>query len=295
MTLQRALVLGGGGVAGIAWETGVLAGLADAGVDAAAADYVLGTSAGSAVAAQLGSGLSWAELFRRQADPAAQNEELGLGEGVSVTELRDTWLRLAEETPDADELRRRKCALALEVETVPESARRAVIAGRLPDHAWPERGLGIVVVDAHTGEPRVFDRNSGVALVDAVAASCAVPGVWPPVTIGGSRFVDGGIRSGSNADLVAGHDRVLVIVPWPDPSLPEEVAVLREHGQVEVITADEASLAAIGDDPLDPATRTPAAKAGYAQGRQAAAAAAGGWNAHVVAAGDAGGHLGGPR
>jgi NTE family protein len=92
MTLQRALVLGGGGVAGIAWETGVLAGLADAGVDAAAADYVLGTSAGSAVAAQLGSGLSWAELFRRQADPAAQNEELGLGEGVSVTELRDTWL-----------------------------------------------------------------------------------------------------------------------------------------------------------------------------------------------------------
>lgn len=280
MTVKRALVLGGGGVAGIAWETGVLTGLADAGVDAAAADFVLGTSAGAAVAAQLGSGMSWTELFRRQAEPASQNNELiPLGGRPSVTQMTAILQGLAEETPHAGELRRRVGALALAAETVSESARRAVIAARLPDHAWPEMEMAITAVNAHTGEPRVFDRNSGVALVDAVAASCAVPGIWPPVTIDGSRFVDGGVRSSANADLVTGHDRMLILVPVPDRCLEEQVALLREHGRVEVIIADEASLAAIGADPLDPVTRTPAARAGYAQGQQTAAAAARTWNA----------------
>lgn len=272
----RALVLGGGGVAGIAWATGVLAGLARSGVDVADADLVVGTSAGSAVAAQLGSGLSWDELFRRQADPEAQNPELTPA-GVSVPEVLERWFGLAAETPDPGELRRRVGAMALEAETVSEAARHAVIEARLPVHTWPDRQLKIVMVDAHTGEPWIVDRNSGVGLVDAVAASCAVPAIWPPVTIGGARYVDGGVRTMVNADLAEGHDRVLIVAPMVDPALEEQVASLRRTARVELITPDDKSTAAMGEDALDPATRTPAAHAGRDQGRQAAAAVAAVW------------------
>src|ERR1700677_2370162 len=74
----QALVLGGGGVAGIAWMTGVLAGLADAGQDVTGADLLVGTSAGAAVAAQVGSGLPLDALFERQVDPALQAREISV-------------------------------------------------------------------------------------------------------------------------------------------------------------------------------------------------------------------------
>ncbi|MDL4774043.1 patatin-like phospholipase family protein [Actinomadura xylanilytica] len=130
MTNERALVLGGGGVAGIAWETGVLAGLAAGGTDVTGADLLLGTSAGSTVAAQVGSGLPLNELFERQADPALQNEEL-VPDGTPPAEVLETWMRLTAESDGPEELRRRLGAFALEAETVPEAARRAVIEARL--------------------------------------------------------------------------------------------------------------------------------------------------------------------
>lgn len=268
---RSALVLGGGGVAGIAWETGVLAGLADGGVDVTGADLLVGTSAGSTVAAQVGSGLSLDELFARQADPAMQNEELA-PTGLSVAELMEAWVRVFEESSGPEEARRRLGALALAAETVPERARRAVIEGRLPMHEWPVRELVVPAVNATTGEPRVFNAASGVSLVDAVAASCAVPGIWPPVTIEGVRYVDGGVRTANNLDLAAGYGRVLLLAPMDDPSLAAEIeAVTGAGGRVEVIAPDEVSLAAFGDDPLSPATRTPAARAGRAQGVESAA------------------------
>ena len=66
---------------------------------------------------------------------------------------------------------------------------------------------------ADNGEFVAFEKSSGVSLVDAVAASCAVPGVWPPVTINGRRYIDGGMRSAVNADLAAGYERVVVLAP----------------------------------------------------------------------------------
>jgi NTE family protein len=121
----------------------------------------------------------------------------------------------------------------------------------------------------------VFDKDSGAGLVDAVTASCAIPGIWPPVTIGGDRYIDGGTRSVVNADLAAGYQRVLILAPMADPSLDEQVARLVAAGeevQVQVITPDDESTAAFGLNPLDPAVRAPAARAGYAQGVRAAAA-----------------------
>jgi NTE family protein len=268
---KRALVLGGGGVAGIAWEVGVLAGLADSGIDVASPDSVYGTSAGATAGALLRSGLPMAELLRRQADPAAQNEELK-PPAVSMPEIMETWVRLQEEFPDPAERRRRVGELALAADTVPEHVRRSVVAARLPVHDWPRRHLAIVVVDARTGEPVVADKDSGIDLVDAVAASSAVPMIWPPASIGDARYIDGGVRSFANADLAAGHDRVLVLAPLADPSLSEQVGALSPSSRVHVIAADEASTEAMGVDPLDPATRTPSAEAGYAQGTASAPA-----------------------
>ncbi len=273
MPAGHALVLGGGGVAGIAWITGLLAGLAEAGQDVTGADLIVGTSAGAAVAAQLGSGLSLDALFARQAEPALQAREL-VAE-LDLQKVAAEFGELMSGVTSAQDAQRRIGAYALAADTVPEAERRAVISARLPSPDWPARRMLLVAVDAETGAMRVFDRQSGVSLVDAVAASCAVPGVWPPVTISGCRYVDGGVRSGENADLAAGCGRIVVISPLGyDSALPSPMPLRRVVGElrsdgsaVTVITPDVASAAAMGLNPLDPATRTPAAHAGRAQGR----------------------------
>jgi NTE family protein len=269
----RALVLGGGGVAGIAWITGLLTGLAEAGQDVTGADLIVGTSAGATVAAQVGSGLGLDQLFRRQTEPALQSREIMAK--LDLDQLAADWAEIMQGVTSAEDALRRVGAYALAADTVPEAERRAVIESRLPSHEWPSRRMLLVAVDAQTGQTRVFDHDSGASLVDAVGASCAVPGVWPPVTIGGRRYVDGGVRSSDNADLAAGYGQILVISPLgydsPIPSpmpLRTVVGQLREGGsEVTVIAPDQASAAAIGVNALDPATRVPAAEAGLAQGR----------------------------
>jgi len=273
--MSEALVLGGGGVGGIAWMTGLMAGLADAGHDVTDADLVVGTSAGSTVGAQLRSGLSLDELYARQVDPQLQaNEIMAEIDLESFTQTLGAVLQNATGVPD---LRRAVGRYSLDAETVSEATRRAVIESRLPSHDWSARPLKVVAVDAETGEARVFDNASGVSLVDAVAASCAVPGIWPPATVDGRRYVDGGVRSGANADYAEGASRVLVIAPMgatelfpTDVPLDQVVARLRAGGAlVAVVEPDEASHVAIGPNPLDPGIRTAAAQAGRAQGRQA--------------------------
>ena len=277
--MGHALVLGGGGVAGIAWEIGLLAGLDEAGVALRDADLVIGTSAGSAVAAQLASGLPLAELLARQVDPAKQAPEISAD--IDMDKMAQLFSQ--EHAPgDRAALRRQIGRIALLTETVREADRHAVIEARVPVDAWPaKQRLLIVAVDANTGEERVFDRDSGVSLVDAVAASCAVPAVWPPVTIGDTRYVDGGVRSAENADLAAGHEVVLVLqaMEMPDvPDLAEQAESLRSQGSaVLVVTPDADVLAAMGANPLDPSVRTPAATAGRRQGAALAARIAAFW------------------
>jgi NTE family protein len=267
-SMSTAVVLSGGGVAGIAWELGVLDALATAGVHLSTADRIIGTSAGAAVGAQLRSGESLESLCARQLVAAEQSAELQVES--SLDGLIEQFAACFEGAPDEIEVRRRLGAVALSVPTVDESARIAVIESRLSSHEWADAELLVTAVDAYTGEFKVFDRHSGVPLVAAVAASCAVPGIWPPVTIGASRFIDGGVRSGSNADLAEGFDVVVILAPFAGgfgPSVESEADELRKLGAVvEVLVADEASTAAFGTNVLDPATRAPSLREGRRQG-----------------------------
>jgi len=271
--MTSALVLGGGGVTGVAWELGVLAGLRDEGVDATHADVVLGTSAGSTVGAQITSGASLDDLVAAQLVPASQTKEIAVD--LDFDRLAEIFVVLYDRSIEPLERRRQVGAMALASPTVDEAVRLEVIAARLPSTTWPvDTRLEIVVVDATSGEWVALDRHAGVDLVDAVAASCAVPGVWPPVTIGDRRFVDGGMRSSTNADLADGCDTVLVLTPLGEAmsiQLPDELAVLAAAGRsVDVIAADAEALEGMGSNPLDPELRAAAVDEGRRQGRAAA-------------------------
>jgi NTE family protein len=274
------LVLAGGGLAGIGWETGILRGIADEAPETAKAlldlDVLVGTSAGSTVAAQLGSGLGLDVLFDRQTAPSSTelNPDVGIDE---ITELFVTAM-LTPNTTTAEKLQKIG-VVALSTQTVTEAVRRNVIAQRLPSHEWPDRVLRISAIDTATGELVAFDRRSGVGLVDAVAASCAVPGVWPPVTIGERRYMDGGVGSSVNLNLANDCVVAMVLVPsgrsTPSPfggGAADEVEAL--GGSVFGVFADDESLVAFGRNPLDPACRKPSALAGREQGRRMAAAIA---------------------
>jgi NTE family protein len=281
--MTNALVLAGGGVAGIAWELGVLRGVADANPALAArilaTDVVVGTSAGSAVAAQLTSDVPLDELYAAQLRP----ESAEIDVDVDLEQLLADMAAATAGASGATGIGRAVGAFALGAATVAEPVRLAAIAARLPAERWPDRTMLIPAVDAGTGETTVFTRDSGVALVDAVAASCAVPGVWPAVTIGDRRYIDGGVRSATNADLAAGADRILIVQPalagTPRPwgsSLDDEIAALAP-GEAFVISADQASMDAFGINSLSPATRGPAARAGRAVGARQAASLAAFW------------------
>jgi NTE family protein len=264
---SRALVLGAGGEAGIAWEVGLLAGLAERGVDLTTADLMVGTSAGAGVGARINSGLGLAALYGKQLAPADGEIIAKMG---PRTIARFVWaVGPARRNPVRARVRLGR--MALRARTGPPAARRAVVEARLGTHDWPAGRLLITAVDADTGEFATFDSGSGVDLVDAVAASCAVPGIWPPVTINGRRWMDGGMRSPANVDLAAGHDRVVVLAPItyglrPMPSVPDQVAELGRSCQAIVMVApDEAAVTAFGRNLLDPRRRAPAARAGYAQ------------------------------
>jgi NTE family protein len=273
-----ALVLGSGGQTGGAWQLGILAGLQDAGVDVTDADVVIGTSAGSVVGAQLRAGVPVDRLYADQLAPPTSELAARLG-----LRFRLMLLVAGAISSDAQAFRRRVGARALRAKTIPADRRRAVVATRLPSDTWTDRSLRIVTIDAATGEDVVFDRDTGVSLVDAVAASCAVPTVWPCTPINGRRFMDGGMRSWVNADLAAGAARIVVLAPMHGGggrapqrsrsrkaqgitrSVEEQVAVLRETAAVALVTPDAQASAAMGSNILDPARRKVSAEAGLCQ------------------------------
>ena len=274
MTL--ALVLGGGGVAGIAWETGLLAGLRQASVDLTRADLIVGTSAGSVVGTQIATGCALDDLYAQlllPLDPARAQAP-----AVDLAAYRQAYLEAAPNGVMTQPARAHLGQLALQAATASEAEHLQRIASLLPIQDWPERRLLITAVDAGDGGFVVWDKSAGVPLPPAVAASCAVPMLFPPITINGHRYMDGGMRSATNADLAQGCESVVIVsvtgrMPGQAAPLEAEASRLRVNGnRVEVIVPSDAAAEAFGPNLLDPARRAAAAQAGHAQAATVAAA-----------------------
>ena len=275
---QRALVLGGGGSTGNAWLIGVLAGLADAGLDITGPDRVIGTSAGSTAAAQL-VGATPAELYAAILDaplPQRPRPAPAAAPTNPVPNHLERTARIIAAAKDPSDMRRRMGAAALDLaEGFDASERwRATVAARLPKPEWPDHELLITAVDAETGEPVVFDRHSGVDLVDAVAASCSSASAY---RIGNHSYIDGGYRRNENADLAAGCGRALVLSPFGGRTrmplewgmqLPAQVAELQAAGStVEAVFPVGESEHMFGPHAMNLSLRPAAAEAGYNQGK----------------------------
>ncbi|MGB3327637.1 MAG: patatin-like phospholipase family protein [Thermomicrobiales bacterium] len=284
---DRALVLGGGGALGNAWVIGVIAGILDAGTNVTDADLIIGTSSGSTAAAQimgddplaLHAAILSAPMPDRRPPAPATSSQVATSPPINHLQRTSEIIAAAHDLAD---MRQRLCASAMALDASADGTGserwRATVAARLPDPDWPRRALWITAVDARTCESVVFDRQSGVGLADAVAASCSS---GEPFRIGDERFIDGGYRrSSDNADLAAGHARVLVLSPFGGRSraplawgmhLDAQAAELRAGGSaVETILPDENARIAFGTSMIDLSRRVDAARAGYAQGRATA-------------------------
>lgn len=266
-------MLGGGGSTGNAWMIGVLAGLQRSGLDVTDADLLIGTSAGATTAAQI-SHAPAPELFDAALTPVPGARP---GSNGAVVDHLARTARIIADSGDPADMRRRMGAAALELDAGSDSARherwRAVVARRLPDPRWPGRDLRITAVDASDGSPVVFDSGSGIALADAIAASCAS---GAPHRIGDRLYIDGGYRRNENADLARGSSRVLVLSPFGGRTrypvawrmqLDAQVDELHTGGSlVEVIGPDERASRLIGANAMDQSLRAEAARAGFEQG-----------------------------
>jgi NTE family protein len=289
--MTKALVLGGGGPVGIAWESGLIAGLAENGVDLSSADFIVGTSAGSLVGAQVALGRSPAQIAAPDLAGTVSAPSAG-GPAPDLTMLITKMLEAASGKRPAEEVRAEIGAWALRAPARSEEdfmSRFAPLLGGGFDGAWPAKRYACTAVDAADGSFQAWNNDAGIGLARAVASSCAVPGIYPPISFRGRRYVDGGMRSATNADLAKGYD-VAVVVAVTLRMMPsfiadvfrkrfdEELKALSDSGsQVEVIVPDEGSSAAFGLNLMDASRRQPSAQAGLLQGRTEATRLAAIW------------------
>jgi NTE family protein len=290
---QRALVLHGGGSLGNAWEIGVVAGLLDASLDVTRADLIVGTSAGATAAAQITAAdprealdTILSAVAPKRSGPAPASG--GAAPTRPAPDHLERTSNIIAAASDAADMRRRMGAAALELDAASDESAserwRSITASRLTSESWPEQRILITAVDARTGEPVVFDRASGVDLVDAIAASTSS---GAPYRLDDARYIDGGYRRNENADLAIGYGRVLVLSPFGGRTrhpmewrmqLSAQVEELRASGStVEMIFPDAESLAVFGDNMMDVSRRPIAARAGYEQGKRGAGELGGFW------------------
>jgi NTE family protein len=289
------LVLGVGGVLGEAWMWGWLGGAQRAsGEDFRRARQLIGTSAGSIVAARLAGG----------EDPR-RGEERIRWDGEAEPERRTGALRAALERASRLSLGALSplAAPALSVATPGGAVARAAVLARVPrgrielnelrgrvEALAPsfDGRLRIVAVDRGSGRRVVFGDPGApeASVADAVAASCAVPGLFAPVALDGREYVDGGVWSPTNLDLArpASGDRVLCLVPtaamgtgpalalrglvagWRLSTSVEAAAVGRRGAEVEVVAPDAGAARAMGTDLMNPELRAEVLAEGFRQG-----------------------------
>jgi NTE family protein len=298
---NRALVLGGGGAVGLAWEAGLLAGLAAQGVRVAGAEWIVGTSAGAFLGAMLASGLDPEQIITRLArapsadeisdkasrQSAAQSPRQALPDARILAEIFSLWGQA--EVLDRP-VRERIALLANDAAGERVNPMLGRVEHLMESRAWPPSFEATAV--SSSGEFAVFGARDGVSLDLAVAASCAVPGIFPPVEIAGVRYVDGGVRSGTSADVVLARSPscVLIIAPLSDPNsatlgrlmdrcMRDEMQQLHDSGiPCHPIAPDADDRKAFGPNMMDPSRSDAALEAGRERAhREVAAGALGDW------------------
>jgi NTE family protein len=271
------LVLGGGGTVGVSWSIGVLSAISDAlGFDPAAARVRIGTSAGSVVAAMLhrGGGLDKQVAYERTAGPGdddgwATSFDIGL-----LAEIFQLWTSADTMTPEV-------------ARKIGERAQRAsrktadewvsVLRMRLGDIEWPPGDVRLTTVDCTSGERRAWKAGDGIDVVRCVSASSAVPGLIPPIDIGTSTYMDGGVWSLLNSDLIRGIDveHVLMLAPQAGAGVLAAGALAHLEREAEELNGDGyrvhalvpgAGYEAVGANPMDPGMRAPAVELGLREG-----------------------------
>jgi NTE family protein len=285
------VVLAGGGEVGIAWETGLAAGLLDEGVDLRKASLIVGTSAGSVVGSRLAAGVDPREiadrLLARAEDPDREPNQLVPG-GEDRQVLKSAFAKLLEQwaTGGVGGSMTEVGKFALEASPIPEDRFVEGLKARLRiGDDFPDR-LAVTTVDTATGEFQVFEAASGAPLAAVVAASCSVPGLFPPVTIGDDRYMDGGARSVTNADVALSAEPaptlVVTMLAGAGPSgsifetwnrrLAREVTQLLEAGfEPYVLRAGADEMMAMGPNPMDSNRAPDAVRVGRERGRMEAA------------------------
>ncbi len=277
---SKAVVLGGGGVTGVAWLAGVVHGLFDEGVDLRRTDLVVGTSAGSVVGSWLATGVAFEELEAKVLNDTGvlAAEAMSTIDLLALLTVFEVWDKLPDATPPSLALVGEQAKLA---KTISLERFRELIDPELPP-AWPSTRFLATAVDADSGEFIVLSRESEVPLADAVASSVCVPGIFPPVPVGGRLLVDGGLRSGTNAVLAAGYDTIVVLAPigsrtdGMDP-LAGRVAAAELHeleaagATCTLLFPDDAANDVIGINRMDATISATILAAGRRQGRALAA------------------------
>lgn len=296
---KRAVVLGGGGPVGVAWELGLAAGLASGGIDLATADLVVGTSAGSIAGAMLTGGDDPAKLVDDIEAIFANGTD---GSGVdqvnpdALAEFMELTFEVGTLTDDAARAAHtaKVGRFALAADTIGEDAMVGALGTVLAGRPWPAH-FACTAVDTANGEFQVWDATSNIPLERAIASSCSVPGVYPPITINEKRYMDGGARSALNADVVAGYERAIVVsvmvMDLPpgidDPRISAylatqraEIEGLKASGtQVELIVPDLEflTISGFGMNLMDFTVLTAAAEAGTRLGKLEAERISAGW------------------
>ncbi len=240
--VDRGLCLGGGGLFFVAWQLGYLQTLASRGVRLAGADRLVGTSAGSMVAAGLASGrLKWmhTEFSLLARLPALVS---AMAPTSTLRPSQQRALDLFVKATDSDPATVQEIGFAALAASTPSPAtlRRniALVVGRL---GWPSEALRITCVDAYTAERCVVSATSRTAISRAVAASSAVPGIFAPQPIGDRRCMDGGVSgTGTHLDLLAGAAKVVVLAltdggDWAEGMMTHRPAAL--GAEIEALEA----------------------------------------------------------
>ena len=283
----RALVLGGGGAVGVGWQTGLLTGLREAGADLAGAEAIVGTSAGALVGALLSSGRDVTDALTSLAALGQSIDPDGLAAG---DEAFLSAMRQASLDTDPRQALRTIGRAAQEASALAEDAYLGLF-GTLDGTAWPA-GFRCTAIDTETGDLVVWDQGSGAPLLHAVASSCAVPMLFPAVTIKGRHYMDGGILSHLNATAAPPTDVLLILSCHPlgfqgaavdsaratsAATSDAELAQLRETRRLVAVEPDFSDIEAPAN-PMDPNFAIQALQIGKRQAEREAAAIQAAWN-----------------